>query len=130
MKIYLKFDENVFPPKLTLSVKGAPHSRQHRAIFKTYRNAIWEAWEKAGYNHQIDYPIDLDVIFCDPASPDLDHTLMALYSAIDGKSTLKGNKNDKSPRHPALMTDDGYISEIRMRNFWPNEATRADNRIY
>lgn len=130
MKVYLKFDEGVFPPKLTLSIRGAPHARQCRATFKAYRNTIWEAWNNSGRDRQIDFPIDLDVIWIDPCSPDMDHTLTALYTAIDGKSSLKGNKNDKSPKHPALMVDDGYISDVHMRNFWPNGAASADNRIY
>jgi Holliday junction resolvase RusA-like endonuclease len=119
VKIFLKYDEQQFPPLLTLYIHGAPHRRQDKAVLKAYRDAIWQAAKDQGIFKPIDVPIDLRVTFIDPTSPDLDNILTALYRVLDGKA-LKG---------PSLLTDDGLIQAVNMMKFYPNGPLRSENRV-
>ena len=108
MKVIANYDENPHPPLLSLYVHWAPHERSHHRILEVYRRVVYEAIEKV-YPGQlpIDHQVDLKVLFVDPTSPDLDHLLVALYMALDGKSKRPG-------WHEAPMTNDDYIFSASM----------------
>src|SRR6266566_1586896 len=116
MKIVLDYDDKVLPHKLKLSVFHAPHKRQHRAMFAQYREALYRAAMDEGIHDQITAPVDLNVLFVDPTSPDLDHLLEALFIALDGKVKLKTN-------FPALLESDGQVQWVSFGKFYPCEKT-------
>ncbi len=118
-KIVLKFDDRVFPPRLILSIFGAPHRRQAKEDLNLFREELWIAWQKDGHDKPIDFPIDLYVVFVDPCSPDLDNCITALYRSMDGKTW----------KRPSIMTDDGLIQAVDMRKYYPNGPTKCENRV-
>ena len=108
-----------FLPLLDFSIHGAPHKRQHRAVLQKYREDLYElAVRKIGskVNLPIDHPIAVKVLFTNPASPDLDHLIEALYMAVDGK-TLKG---------PSILTDDRHIQKVIAEKYYPDSPTKRD----
>lgn len=108
MKIIVRYDHNSFPPIISLIIYDAPHRRMHRAVITQYREFLRQALLDAGVGMPINYPIDLQVNFVNPSSPDLDNLLMALFQAVDGK-TLKGN---------GILEDDGLIQKVTMVKFF------------
>lgn len=64
----------------------------------------------------IDHPIDINVTFTNPNSPDLDHLLEALFMGLDGKS-LRG---------PSVLKDDRHIQAANIRKYYPNDPTKRD----
>jgi len=118
-KVYIKYEEYKFPPLLKMIIHGAIHYRQDRATFQRYRESINTAANVACILYPIDYPIDVEVVFIDPTSPDIANCIMALYRAMDGKA-LKGK---------SLLTDDGLISKVSAMKFYPSERGRAENRV-
>jgi len=120
MKVsYIKLDETIFPPKLTIAVHGAPHRRQEPQVLQVYRDTIVAAALKKDISIPIDHIIDLDILFVDPTTPDLDNLITAFYRSVDEKA-LNG---------PSLMTDDGLIQAVTMKKFYPNGPTKYENRI-
>jgi hypothetical protein len=121
MKIIARYDKFSHPPELILYIHGAPHKRQHRAVLQMYREELYAAAVR-GIGSEVDMPIDhaidLKVLFTNPASPDLDHLLEALYMGLDQK-TLKG---------PAVLKDDRHIQHVSMGKFYPNEQTKRDSQ--
>ncbi len=108
-----------FLPLLEFSIHGAPHKRQHRAVIQKYREELFKtAVYKIGNKVYlpIDHPIAIKVLFTNPASPDLDHLVEALYMALDGK-TLKGN---------SILTDDRHIQKIIAEKYYPDSPTKRD----
>lgn len=106
-------------PILDMTIHGAPHSRQHRAVIQKYREDLWDLATRriaTQVELPIDEPIFLKVLFTNPNSPDNDHLLTALYMALDGK-TLKG---------PSILTDDRHIQGVLMNKFYPNPPTKRD----
>lgn len=122
MKIIMEYDEASYPPLLTMYVHGAPHKRQHRAMFQSYRDKIAEVARAERIKFPIRHPLDLVVLFVDPVSPDLDHTLEALFIALDGAVKFKGSKT------PPLLASDDLIHKVTMSKFYPCEKTRSENR--
>ena len=120
-KVIARYDEYSHPPILTLHVHGAPHKRMHRAVLQKYREEVYAAAMRgiaSIVDLPIDHPIDLKVLFTNPASPDLDHLIEALYMAIDGK-TLKG---------PSILTDDRHVWKVEMSKFYPDKQTKRDSQ--
>lgn len=111
MRIVVNYFPNQYPPLLQLAIHDAPHRRMHHAVIQQYREYLMTACRAAKVPVPIDHPIDLAVMFVNPASPDLDNLITALYQAFDGK-TLKG---------PSVLTDDGLISEVKMSTYWPQK---------
>jgi Holliday junction resolvase RusA-like endonuclease len=108
MKIIVRYDRKEFPPVLSLIVYDAPHRRMHHAVITQYRGFLREAMAEAGIGMPINYPIDLQVNFVNPSSPDLDNLIMALFRAMDGK-TLKGL---------GILSDDGLIQKVTAMKFF------------
>lgn len=117
MRIIPQFDTKVFPPKVTLFVHGAPHYRQSKEVFDVYRKKLNEAWTNAGFGLNISTPVDMDVLFIDPSSPDIFNVGLALTRALDGK-TKKG-----------ILQDDGLISRATIAKFYPCEPNKSEQRI-
>jgi hypothetical protein len=119
MKIIAQYDQYATPPMLTLYIHGAPHKRQHRAVLQEYREELLRAAHR-GIASQVDLPIEHDIeltiLFTNPNSPDLDHLIEAVFMGMDGKS-LRG---------PSVLVDDRQIQAVKMRKFYPNEATKRD----
>lgn len=109
MRVIVEYLPAQHPPQLNLFIHHAPHRRMHIRVIQQYREFIRAACNKAGISTPIETPIDLSVMFVDPASPDLDNLLTALYQAMDG-NTLKG---------PGILADDGLIHGVRMSKFFP-----------
>lgn len=116
MKTLVKFNETLFPPLLQLSIYRCPHKRQQRVMFQKLRDELNAAATEAGIHFPIEDPVDIRIIFIDPTSPDLDHVLEVVYTALDGKS-LKG---------PALLKSDSQIQAVHMMKFYPNGLTKRD----
>jgi Holliday junction resolvase RusA-like endonuclease len=108
MKIIVRYDRKEFPPVLSLIIYDAPHRRMHHAVITQYRGFLREAMAEAGIGMPINYPIDLQVNFVNPSSPDLDNLIMALFRAMDGK-TLKGL---------GILSDDGLIQKVTAMKFF------------
>lgn len=119
MKIILNYDEKEFPPILRLTIHGAYHYRQSKKDIEVYRKYLWRAWVFTGHIAQVNVPVDLEVLFVDPTSPDLPNLLLALSAALDQK-TLKG---------PAILTDDGLISKLTAAKFYPCAPSKHENRV-
>ena len=109
MKVIAQYVATAHPPLLSLYIHDAPHRRMHFRTIQQYREFIRQACTDAGIVTPIDVPVDLDVLFCNPSSPDMDNLLTALFQALDG-ATLKG---------PGILTDDGLIQRVRMSKMWP-----------
>ena len=118
MKIIMDYYPDKFPPRLGLTIHGAPHGRQHRAILQQYREALVAIAKIEKVPIPLSCPIYLTVLYVNPTSPDIDHLDNALFSALDGK-TLKG---------PSVLVDDRQIWKITVSKFYPNEKTKAENR--
>ena len=121
MKCIARYDQFLHPPLLTLHIHGCPHKRQHREVLQQLREELYAAAIR-GIGSEVDLPIDhsidLKVFLTNPASPDLDHLLEAIYMAVDGK-TLKG---------PSILTDDRHIQSVTISKYYPNEATKRDSQ--
>jgi hypothetical protein len=121
MKCMARYDQFSHPPVLTLHIHGCPHKRQHRAVLQQLREELYAAAIRgigSEVDLPIDHPIDLKLFLTNPASPDLDHLLEAVYMAVDGK-TLKG---------PSILTDDRHIQSVNMAKYYPNEQTKRDSQ--
>lgn len=119
MRVVAQYDQFAYPPVMRLYVHGAPHRRHCREVLQRYREDLTYSVSRQierDVDLPIDHPIDLDVVFVNPSSPDLDHLLEALYMALDGKS-LKG---------PALLTDDRMIQSVKMSKYYATEKTKRD----
>lgn len=106
MKILAKLDEVSFPQKLSLVIFDAPHRRMHVRVIQQYRKSLEKACICAGIFNPIEVPIDLEVTFVNPSSPDLGNLYLALEQAMDG-TTLRGTG-------PGIVEDDGLISKVTM----------------
>jgi hypothetical protein len=108
MKIIVHYDRKSFPPVLSLVIYDAPHRRMHRRMIQQYREFLRDACSKAKIATPIDEPIDLQVNFVNPSSPDMGNTYIALEQAMDGKA-LKG---------PGILTDDSLVQKVVMSKFY------------
>jgi hypothetical protein len=125
MKAIIRFfDEGDHPmqnllPLLDFSIHGAPHKRQDREVIQRYREDLYALAVRRIADKvilPIDFPLELNVLFTNPCSPDIDHLIEALYMALDGK-TLEG---------PSILTDDRHIQGIRAFKYYPNPPTKRD----
>jgi len=119
MKAIAQYDRFAHPPLMKLYIHGAPHRRHHREVLQRYRDDLTQSVSRQLSREvelPIDHPIDLEVVFVNPSSPDLDHLIEALYMALDGK-TLKG---------PSVLTDDRIIQSVKMSKYYATEKTKRD----
>ncbi len=112
MKIIAKYEEAVFPSRLNLVIFDAPHRRMHIRTIQQYRHSLQSACLNAGISIPIAVPIDLEVTFVNPSSPDLGNIYLALEQAMDG-TTLKGSGK-------GIVVDDGLISKTTMMKLFIN----------
>lgn len=110
-------------PLLRLTVSGAPHrratapgpaaspreSRAAGALLDAYRICLVFAARSVGLRKPVREPIDLEISFLDPTSPDLDNLIGAFYQAADG---------GRHGRY-ALMWDDSLIQKVTMQKLCP-----------
>ena len=119
MKVIVKYDDNCHPPVLRLYLHGAPHKRMPRESLQKHREELYDMATRR-IVHQvdlpIDHPIDLEVVFTNPSSPDLDHLIEAVFMMLDGK-TLKG---------PSILTDDRHIQKVTMSKMYIGKPTKRD----
>jgi len=111
-----KLDEE-FIPILKLALHHAPHKRMHRKTLQYYREDLLYVAQRSisdKVDLPIGHPIDLEVLFTNPTSPDLDHLIEAVFMALDGKS-LKG---------PSILKDDRLIQKVTMSKFYHSRARR------
>ncbi len=99
---------------LTMFIHDAPHRRMHVRVIQQYREFIRDACTNAGITMPIGEPMDLSLMFVNPASPDLDNLLTALYQALDG-ATLKGG---------GIVEDDGLIQKVIMSKYYPGKPKK------
>lgn len=121
MKARVLYDKYSHPPVLTLHIHGCPHKRQIREVLQKFREDLYDVAKRSISNDvdiPIDHPIDLVAHLINPASPDLDHLLEAIFMAMDAKS-LKG---------PSIMKDDRHIQSVKISKYYPNEATKRDSQ--
>lgn len=99
------------PPMLRFYIFGAPHYRQCLEVILAYRREITAAVRRAGVLTPIDYPIDVNIMFIDPCSPDLGSLYQAFERAVDGR-TLSSVA--------AALVDDSLIQAQSTSKFYPN----------
>lgn len=111
MKIIAKYHALYDPPLLQLWIHDAPHRRMHIRTIQNYRKELYEAVRhtSVGRSLPIDHPIDLDVLFISPATPDLGNAYLALEQALDNSTLTK----------PGIVLDDSLIQRVQMAKFFP-----------
>jgi len=114
MKVIAKYLAMEQPPLLQLWVHDAPHRRMHVRVIQEYRRAILAACQKAGIITPIADPIELDVLFVNPSSPDLGNLYLALEQALDAKALRP---------MPGVVVDDSLIEAVKMAKYW-NQAKK------
>lgn len=114
MRCVVKFFPTEHPPLLQLSIHDAPHRRMHHATIQRFREILHASMAKVGIPMPIDFPIDLSVLFVNPASPDLGNIYLALEQAMDGCTLAK----------PHILTDDSLISKVTMSKFFPGRPKK------
>jgi hypothetical protein len=102
------------PPLLQLFVHDAPHRRMHFKVIQQYRVFLHEAITKIGVSLPIKIDIELDVLFVNPATPDLGNAYLALEQALDDKTLTK----------PGIVVDDSLIQKVTMSKFFPAPAKK------
>jgi Holliday junction resolvase RusA-like endonuclease len=116
------------PPLMRITIHGAPHRRMTSAgelasttdvmaakrMLEAYRAALIFAGRRMGIRRPIDYPLDLEITFVDPTSPDLDNLITAFYQAVDDDTGK-----------PALVLDDGLFQKVTMMKMFPTAAKSA-----
>ncbi len=123
MKAILNYDEYAEPPMLRMFIHGCPHKRQIVPVLQRFREDLFDAARRQ-IGDYIEFPIkhdiDLSVTLVNPASPDLDHLMEAIFMAMDGKNgSLKG---------PSILEDDRQIQAFSCKKFYPNPATKRDGQ--
>jgi hypothetical protein len=109
MKVIAKYHTLADPPLLQLWIHDAPHRRMHIKVIHNYRKIIYEAVRHTsiGRNLPIDFPIELDVLFCNGSSPDLGNLYLALEQALDHTTLPK----------PGVVLDDSLIQKITVAKY-------------
>lgn len=116
--VHEEYFPRAHPPLLRMTIHGAPHRRIDqnsidrgfdRRIIDAYRVCLVFAGKRVGIYEPIDHPIDLELTFVDPTSPDLDNLLTAFYQAVDGRAAGKRS----------LMVDDGLIQKVTVSKLFP-----------
>lgn len=114
MKIIVKYDRKAFPPVLSLVIFDAPHRRMHHRVIQQYRGFIRDACNMAGISTPIGEPIDVQVSFVNPSSPDMGNLYIALEQALDGKALDK----------KGIVDDDGLIQKVTMTKFFNQKPSK------
>lgn len=111
MKVIAKYHALYDPPLLQLWVHDAPHRRMHLRTIQAYRKVLYEAVRhtSVGNRMPIDHQIDLDILFVNPATPDLGNAYLALEQALDNMTLTK----------PGIVADDALIQKVTMAKFFP-----------
>mgnify|MGYP000137217164 FL=1 len=111
MKIIARYIATAEPPLLMLWVHDAPHRRMHHKVIQQYREHLYAAIRRTGIGASlpIQHEIDLDVLFVNPATPDLGNAYLALEQALD----------DKTLKKPGIVADDSLIQKVTMSKFFP-----------
>jgi len=110
MKIIAKYIGSADPPVLSLWIHDAPHRRMHRKTIEVYRAQLRAAVQREiGHSLPIDHPIEMTVLFVNPATPDLGNAYLALEMALDDKTLTK----------PGIVADDSLIQKVVMSKFFP-----------
>jgi hypothetical protein len=99
-EVYLKRLRS--PPRLMITVWGAPHRRQHLQVIEQYRGMLKAAAERRLLQIPLEGIYDLEVLFVDPTSPDHDNLLTCLFRAMDR----------------TVVVDDGNFSMVTSRILW------------
>lgn len=110
MKIIAKYVGTAEPPLLMLWIHDAPHRRMHHKVIQQYREALYKAIKSAGLGDSlpIQHEIDLDILFVNPATPDLGNAYLALEQALDDKTLTK----------PGIVADDSLIQKVTMAKYF------------
>lgn len=119
MKAILQYDQFAHPPLLKMYLHGAPHKRQQREVLQRFREDLMMHARRTiatQVDLPIDHPIDVEIVYINPASPDLDHLVEATFQALDGKS-LKG---------PSILVDDRHIQKVTMSKQYIGGRTKRD----
>ena len=114
MKIIAKWFPMLEPPLLQLFVHDAPHRRMHVRVIQQYRVFLHDAILKLGIKLPIEHDIELDVMFINPATPDLGNAYLALEQALDDKTLTK----------PGIVVDDSLIQKVTMSKFFNGPAKK------
>ena len=114
MRVVVDYFGDRHPPLLQLAIHDAPHRRMHLATIQEYRKVLHAAMAKVHLKMPIAHPIDLNVLFVNPSSPDLGNVYLALERAMDGK-TMK---------RPFILEDDSLISKVIMSKYYPQGEKR------
>lgn len=112
MKIIAKYIPQLEPPQLVLYIHDAPHRRMHIKVIQQYRVFLHEAILKTGIMLPIKHDIELDVLFVNPATPDLGNAYLALEQALDDKTLTK----------PGIVVDDSLIQKVTMAKWFNGRA--------
>lgn len=108
MKIIAKYFPMLEPPLLQLWIHDAPHRRMHVKVIQQYRVFLHTAILKTGVDMPIKHDIDMDVLFVNPATPDLGNAYLALEQALDDKTLTK----------PGIVFDDSLIQKVTMAKYF------------
>ena len=119
MKIQVEFHDGSFPPLIRLFIHHAPHKRSHPTVIAQYRAAMRKAFAKAGIPTPIAHPIDLEVTFIDPTSPDLDHLHEGIYLAELHEAMNMAMDH-------GVLEDDGYVDKVKFKG---DGKTRGDTTL-
>lgn len=116
MFVKAKYHALYDPPLLQLWIHDAPHRRMHRKTLQIFRKIIFDAVRhtSVGNAMPIEHPIDLEVLFVNPASPDLGNAYLALEMAMDNKTLTK----------PGIVADDSLIQAVKMAKYYPQGEKR------
>jgi hypothetical protein len=115
-------------PTLRMHIHGMPHKRIHRSYLQKLREDFTHSAyrqlklpfieENRGYKWMIDYNIDINVLYVNPMSEDLDHLQEALHMMMDGPcGSLTG---------PSILKDDRQIKGYTCRMFHPEQKTKRE----
>ena len=116
MKIIAKYHALYDPPLLQLWIHDAPHRRMHIGTIQLYRKALYEAVRHTSIGKQlpIDHDIELDILFVNPATPDLGNAYLALEQALDNSTLTK----------PGIVIDDSLIQKVTMAKYFNQKAKK------
>lgn len=111
MKVIAKYHALYDPPLLQLWIHDAPHRRMHLKTIQAYRKELYNAIRRtsAGALMPFEFPIELEVLFVNPSTPDLGNAYLALEQALDNCTLTK----------PGIVKDDSLIQKVTMAKFFP-----------
>lgn len=108
-----------------MHLHGSPHKRfmdssAGRKVMQRTRNDLYvSASRQLAIKLPIDFPIELDLFFVNPSSPDLDHLIEAVYILIDGdKGSLDG---------PSILKDDRLVQALKAAKYYNQPKTKRES---